>query len=868
MKTKFIFTSLLLAFTFSLLPCIAQVPQGFNYQAVARDKSGNPIINGTLWVRLSILSDTTGFYSSGNGIYLWEETHTGINTNSSGIFNLTLGTGIKYQGSENSFSDINWKEGSYFIGTKISTDNGATWKIMGAAKLWSVPYSMIAGDIDGSVNKLTVAGITPEMNEPLFEVKNKDGQTVFAVYNDAVNIFIPNSGTKAKKGGFAIGSFDQTKDTPQDFFIVTSDSIRMYINSNPPSKTLTKGGFAIGGFNELKGREERYFGLYGYSSVDTITNASQIMWYPKKEAFMAGRIDILHPDSVGKNSFTTGYKNIAKGDFSHALGYEAIARGNYSTAIGRRAISGENSYALGNFSTALGNDAYAIGSEAKASANKSFALGVESIASAQGSMGIGFQSEASGIYSTAIGFQSKAKAETAHAFGLNSEASGFGSLALGMFSNASQNYSTSIGFHSSAANEYSMALGYYASAGGLDSYAIGSYAEAAGKKSFAIGSYGLNDNDTQNENLKTFTSGDYSLAFGMGAQATQLGAMALGVNSTASGSKATSIGFGTRAEGDFSTSLGYRSVANGFKAISIGSHYNLTFNKLDWIYNAVTGDWDFVRNPEILDKSNVAEGNYSIAIGNGNSAKDGGLALGTNNSANSFGSVAIGFSNTADSVFSFVAGLNNSSIGVKAFALGEGLIAQSANSFTVGAYNLPLGAFNRWALSEPLFIVGNGNPTSRSNAFMILKNGNVVLSPDLKVGTGVALSVGADGMIMKASSSIRYKTDISAVDNIDWLYSLQPVSFVYKSDQEKSRQYGLIAEDVAIVNRDLVVFSGNAPEGVNYIGLIPPIIKALQNQKEITDILLTKNKELEAENNELRARLESLELLVNSLIEK
>jgi hypothetical protein len=837
---------------------IGQTPHGFNYQAVARDGLGNAIPNANLIVKIGLLTDTIG------NIYVWEEQHS-VKTNPSGIFSLVIGTGTKTLGSASSFIDIDWISTQIFIRIKLTYLS--VERTMGTAKLWSVPYSLVSEEAKGMAagSRLEIVGTNDASSDALFEVKRKDGQTVFAVYNDAVNVYVPDqvAGKKAK-GGFAIGGFDQSKGFSQQYFSVTPDSIRLYIND--VSGKGAKGGFAIGGFNETKGPEKKYLSLYGAKTIDTITNASQIMWYPNKEAFLAGRIEILSPDSVGKNSFTTGYKSKAIGNYSHALGYESIARGNNSTAIGRSAISGPNSFALGNFSSALGNDSYAIGSASKASGNTAFALGVGSKSSGLGSLSLGFQSEATYPYAVAIGYQSKALQYTAHAFGLKAEATGFSSLALGMYSEAKNNYSTSLGFHSRADKEYSMAIGYYAKATGYDAYAIGSNAEAGGEKSFAIGSYGLLDNGTPNTSRPTMTAGYYTLAFGMGAQASKVGSMALGVNSTASGDQSVSIGFGTSAEAQFSTALGYRSIAHGFKSISIGAHYNVTYNKLVWHLNATTGNWTFVPTPVTIDKQNLSDGDYSIAIGNGNLSDNGGLTLGTNNNATSFGSVAIGHSNVADSAFSFAAGFANNAIGLKAFALGENLVAQAANSFVIGAFNLPSGTKDEWLPAEQLFVIGNGNPGARSNAFQVLKNGNVILSQDIMQGVGIPLSVGLDGTIMKQTSSSRYKTDIYHVSDVSWLYDMQPVSFVYRNDPGMKRQYGFIAEDVEKTNPDLVLYLEGKPEGLNYNSLFAPMIKALQDQKQMIDNLNSKNTDLTLENEALKARLEKLEMTVSSFM--
>ena len=121
MKTKLLLSALL-TFSFLLSPCTAQVPQGFNYQAIARDGSGNPITGATIKVKLSILSDTTGFYASGTGTYIWEEEHLNVKTNAFGLFTVVFGdpSATQTSGSATSFSAINWTVTPLYIGTKIA----------------------------------------------------------------------------------------------------------------------------------------------------------------------------------------------------------------------------------------------------------------------------------------------------------------------------------------------------------------------------------------------------------------------------------------------------------------------------------------------------------------------------------------------------------------------------------------------------------------------------------------------------------------------------------------------------------------------------------------------------------------------------
>ena len=228
----------------------SQIPQGFNYQAVANDGSGNPIASTSLPVTITIQSDSLG------SIIYWDELHPAVVTNEFGVFTLIVGKGLRQPASSVlNFSDINWSTSKMFI--RIQVLYNSTLIDMGTSRLWSVPYSIAAGNLSGPVSKLEISGNTDAMDEALFEVKNKSGQTVFAVYNKGVRMYVDRGDSKGVKGGFAIGGLDPAKATPQDLFIVSPDSIRAYIYDDPLSKPL-KGGFAIGGFDNAKGFTNDY----------------------------------------------------------------------------------------------------------------------------------------------------------------------------------------------------------------------------------------------------------------------------------------------------------------------------------------------------------------------------------------------------------------------------------------------------------------------------------------------------------------------------------------------------------------------------------------------------------------------------------
>ncbi|TAL63383.1 MAG: hypothetical protein EPN88_12395, partial [Bacteroidetes bacterium] len=309
MKSKLLLSALL-SFSFYLLS--SQVPQGFNYQALAGDASGNPIKNTDLQVKISILSDTLV------PVVVWEELHSTVRTDGRGVFSLVVGSGVRQETSTvMAFDQINWSPTSY-IKTQIYYQGN--WKSMGSAKLWTVPYAMVANNFSGTLKKLAVTGETVNMDEALFEVKNKTGQTVFAVYNEGVRIYV-DDGAKGAKGGFAIGGFGTAKSPSMNLLVVNTDSIRAYIDTNPAKGA--KGGFAIGGFGVAKAPGEEYL---------RITRDST-------------RISVKEPVKGAKGGFAiggfTGYKGSSQfvqiTPLNYFIGQEAgtsITTGVYNSFMG------------------------------------------------------------------------------------------------------------------------------------------------------------------------------------------------------------------------------------------------------------------------------------------------------------------------------------------------------------------------------------------------------------------------------------------------------------------------------------------------------------------------------------------------------
>ncbi|PCI94373.1 MAG: hypothetical protein COB15_14360 [Flavobacteriales bacterium] len=115
----------------------AQVPQKLNYQAVARDLAGNPLISTPVNITFDILQ------GSASGTAVYTETYNGIiNTNAFGLFTAEIGGGAPALGT---FAGINWSANIYYLQVTVNGD------VMPATQLLSVPYALHAGTATSGV---------------------------------------------------------------------------------------------------------------------------------------------------------------------------------------------------------------------------------------------------------------------------------------------------------------------------------------------------------------------------------------------------------------------------------------------------------------------------------------------------------------------------------------------------------------------------------------------------------------------------------------------------------------------------------------------------------------------------------------------
>ena len=261
--------------------------------------------------------------------------------------------------------------------------------------------------------------------------------------------------------------------------------------------------------------------------------------------------------------------------------------------------------------------------------------------------------------------------------------------------------------------------------------------------------------------------------------------------SLTTGTNNTAIGFaalGRDTTGDFNTAEGFGALLfNTTGSLNTATGVNALVSNTTGTSNTANGVNTLVRNTTGFQ--NVATGVqalFSNTTGFHNMAA-GFQALFSNTTGNH---------NTADGDNALV----HNTTGILNTAIGGHALDQNVN----GSSNVGLG------FQAGLNITGSGNVCIGENILGLGGESNVTRIRNIgstAQANGIFVTVGAGGKLGFQVSSRRYKDDIKPMDKAsEALFALKPVSFRYKKeiDPARSPDFGLIAEDVATVNPDLV----------------------------------------------------------------
>ena len=269
----------------------------------------------------------------------------------------------------------------------------------------------------------------------------------------------------------------------------------------------------------------------------------------------------------------------------------------------------------------------------------------------------------------------------------------------------------------------------------------------------------------------------------------------------ATGTASTAMGYLTTASGTYSTAMGVVTTASAFYSTAMG-YLTTASGSVSTAMGAVT----------------TASGYASTSMGN-------------NTTASANYSTAMGYTTTASANYST--------------AMGNSTIASHYLSLVSGQYNSvgssvpPNASASSFDTDNAALVIGNGTASNaKSDAFVVYFNGDATLSGDLTI-----------------NSDARLKDNIQPLGStLNKLHQIEGKTYSLKKDEEHTPKIGVLAQEVQAVFPELVTEGADGTLSVNYQGLVPVLINAINEQD-------AKIAALEAQNAEIKELKEMVRVL-------
>lgn len=162
---KFIITLLLITFVYA---GSAQAPALINYQGVARDSKGTPIVNQNIALKFEVLQGS----ATGAVIYT-DDQPNGVKTNELGLFTTQIGKNAP-------LGQMNWQGGPYYLRVWIDPAGGSNLISLGTQQIISVPFAVHAQSIPSNLSGgvLTIGTRTHAINANSVTISQGTGTNI------------------------------------------------------------------------------------------------------------------------------------------------------------------------------------------------------------------------------------------------------------------------------------------------------------------------------------------------------------------------------------------------------------------------------------------------------------------------------------------------------------------------------------------------------------------------------------------------------------------------------------------------------------------------------------------------------------------
>ena len=228
-KTSFL-ASFLFTAVFVLSAALCSAQDSIAYQLVIRNSAGELVTNKQVNMRFALLKGDSVCY---------EETMP-TKTDKYGNISVMVGTGKATKGA---MKDVPWSTMDISMKVEADTDGGSSFKELGTVPMAAAPYAMYAATAGGNGS----SGSSKD-DEALFEVCDRDGQPVFAVYDNGIVVYVDET-AKAPRSGFKVTGRNSKDGEPADYFSVDAEGTHVYVDDNADNTKTKRSGFVVTGRN-------------------------------------------------------------------------------------------------------------------------------------------------------------------------------------------------------------------------------------------------------------------------------------------------------------------------------------------------------------------------------------------------------------------------------------------------------------------------------------------------------------------------------------------------------------------------------------------------------------------------------------------
>jgi len=264
---------------FLVITGFSQAPDVFRHQVIVRDASNAIIANQNIGIQITLTQGSLV------GPIVYQETFS-QSSNSNGLINLTIGSGIVVSGD---ISTIDWENGPYFIESAIDPDNGTNYSIFSSSQFQSLPYALFSNKADFADG----ADYNTLDNQPQTITAGQSDKINFLTVTSALNLDLLDDQVTLNNAKVSFPGFGTTAGTAYEIHWHKIGNDAFYLPGNV--------GMGVAGGSDFGGSVLHVGGGILYDGVPANTTPGLLFYDPDNSGLFCYYDESSIKQSIGRN---------------------------------------------------------------------------------------------------------------------------------------------------------------------------------------------------------------------------------------------------------------------------------------------------------------------------------------------------------------------------------------------------------------------------------------------------------------------------------------------------------------------------------------------------------------------------------------